>query len=230
MSLYEGNRRLARSEATESVQVAVTQTRQPILRIPGATMPGRVSFQVSDPGLGNRAGVLIEVFRERERSVGVQAFKILSIGGRSGLGAGALFVDLNPVIGGGSADFTGGITVLATLLVAAIPTTVEAWVDWSPVPMPAAGRMPYAMHSTIAPASLVEFGPPPAGTQYVTVFSTATPPGAAGLAATWFNAAGAGVADWNSWENAGPQVAMAGYSLALANNSGAPTLVGVAWT
>ena len=42
MSLYEGNRRLVRSEATESVQVAVTQVRQPILRIPGATMPGRV--------------------------------------------------------------------------------------------------------------------------------------------------------------------------------------------
>jgi len=230
MSLYQDDRRLSRSQALESVQLAVTQVRQPILRIPGATMPGRVSFQVSDPGLGNRAGVLIEVFRERERTVGIQGFKILSIGGRSGLGPGANFVDLNPVIGGGSSDFTGGITVLATLLAAGVPATVEAWVDWSPVPMPAAGRMPYAMDSTIAAASLVEFGPPPAGSQYVTVFSTATPPGAAGLAASWFDAAGNAVADWNSWENAGPQVAMAGYSLALANNSGAPALVGVAWT
>jgi len=228
MSLYEGNRRLSRSEATESVLVNVTQVRQPILVIPGATMPGRVSFQVSDPGQANRAGVLFEVLRDRERTIGVQRFKVLSIGVSGGVGSN--FVDTNPVIGGGSADFTGGLTLVATLLDAAVPTTVECWVDWSPVPMPSAGRMPYAMDSTIAPATVAEFGPPPAGAQYVTVFSTATPPGAAGLAASWLDAGGVAVADWNSWENAGPQVAMAGYSLALANNSGAPALVGVAWT
>jgi len=191
-------------------------------------MPGRVSFQVSDPGLGNRAGVLFEVQRDRERTVGIQAFKALSIGPAGAVGSN--FIDTNPVIGGGSADFTGGLTLVATLLDAAVPTTVECWVDWSPVPMPSAGRMPYAMDATIAPATVAEFGPPPAGSQYVTVFSTATPPGAAGLAASWLDAGGIAVADWNSWENAGPQVAMAGYSLALANNSGAPALVGVAWT
>ena len=228
MSLYEGNRRLSRSEATESVLVNVTQVRQPILLIPGATMPGRVSFQVSDPGQANRAGVLFEVFRDRERTIGVQRFKVLSIGVSGGVGSN--FIDTNPVVGGGSADFTGGLTLVATLLDPAVPATVECWVDWSPVPMPSAGRVPYGMDAGVGAGLVAEFGPPPAGSQYVTIYSTATPPGAAGLAATWLDAAGNAVADWNGWATGGPQVAMAGYSLQVTNNSGAPTLVGVAWT
>ena len=228
MSLYEGNRRLRRSEATESVQVAVTQARQPILRIPGATMPGRVSFQVLNPGQGNRAGVLFEVFRDRERTVGVQRFKAMSIGAAGAVGSN--FIDPNAVIGGGSTDFTGGLTLLATLLDPAVPSTVDAWIDWSPVPMPGAGRIPYGMDNNLAAGATAEFGPPPSGAQYCTIYSTATPPGAAGLAASWLDAAGNAVVNWNAWAAGGPQVAMPGYSLAVVNISGAPTLVGVSWT
>jgi len=227
MSLYEGNRRLHRSEATESVLVNVTQIRQPILLIPGATMPGRVSFQVADPGQANRAGVLVEVFRDRERTIGVQRFKVLSIGVSGGIGSN--FIDTNPVIGGGSADFTGGLTLVATLLDAAVPTTLECWVDWSPNPSPTAGRMPYALDNNLAAGQVAEFGPPPSGARYVT-FYTDQPAGAGGMGAVWLDAAGAQVAAFDSWAAGGPQVAMAGYSLAIQNNSGAAALIGVAWT
>ena len=227
MSLYEGNRRLSRSEATESILVNVTQVRQPILVIPGATMPGRVSFQVADPGQANRAGVLFEVFRDRERTIGVQRFKVLSIGVSGGVGSN--FIDTNPVIGGGSADFTGGLTLVATLLDAAVPTTVECWVDWSPNPSPTAGRMPYALDNALAAGQVAEFGPPPAGARSVT-FYTDNPAGAGGMAAEWLDAGGVAVAAWDSWAAGGPQVAMAGYSLAVTNNSGGAALIGVAWT
>jgi hypothetical protein len=228
MALYQGDRRLSRSEALESARIAVTQARQPLLRLPGVEMPGRVFFQVNDPGQGNRSGVLLEILRDRERSQGTQRFKIMSIG-RSGA-VGSNFIDVNAVLGGGFANFTGGLSVFATALAGGAAPTVDTWVDWAPSPSPSAGRMPYSMDANVANAATAEFGPPPSGARYCTVYSTATPPGAAGLAATWLDAAGNPVADWNGWATGGPQVAMAGYSLALTNNSGAGALVGVSWT
>ncbi len=228
MSLYQGDRRLSRSDALESTRVAVGIPRQPVLRIPGAELPGRVFFTVQDPGQGIRSGALIEVFRDRERSQGIQRFKVLSIGAPGGLCPN--FVDANPVIGGGFADFTGGLVVLATALAGGAAPTINAWVDWAPSPSPTAGRVPYSMDAAVGNGAVAEFGPPPFGARYCTVFSDATPPGAGGLAATWLDAAGAPAADWNSWAAGGPQVAMGGYSLAVTNNSGAGALVGVSWT
>ena len=228
MSLYQGDRRLTRSQALESSRAGITLARQPLLRIPGAEMPGRVFFTVNDPGQGVRSGALIEVFRDRERSQGIQRFKVLSIGAPGGLGPN--FIDPNPVIGGGFADFTGGLTVLGTALAGGVAPVVDTWVDWAPSPSPSAGRVSYSMDNNLANGAIAEFGPPPFGARYCTIFSDATPPGAAGLAASWLDAGGVQVADWNSWAAGGPQVAMAGYSLAVQNNSGGATLVGVSWT
>ena len=228
MSLYQADRRLDRSEALESSQVAVTQVRQPIFRLPGATLPGRVFFSLEDPGQGNRTGALIEVFRERERSQGLQRYKIMSIGSSGAVGSN--FIEPRSIIGGGSADFSGGLTVFASALAGGAVPTLNAWVDWAPSPSPSAGRVPYAMDNNLANGATAEFGPPPFGARYCTIFSDATPPGAAGLAASWLDAAGVQVADFNSWAAGGPQVAMPGYSLPVTNNSGGATLVGVSWT
>jgi len=228
MSLYQGDRRLTRSEALESTQVQITQVRQPILRIPGATLPGRVFFTLEDPGQGNRTGALVEVFRERERTRAIQRYKIMSIGASGAVGSN--FIEPRDIIGGGYADFTGGLVLLASNIVGGAVPTINAWVDWAPSPSPSAGRVPYSMDTPLANGATAEFGPPPFGARYCTIFSDATPPGAGGLAASWLDTAGAVVADFNSWAAGGPQVAMPGYSLSVQNNSGGATLIGVSWT
>ena len=49
---YEGFRRVSRGTAMESntTVLAALAEATPLLRIPGATMPGVVHFQVDDPG------------------------------------------------------------------------------------------------------------------------------------------------------------------------------------
>ena len=227
MSLYQQDRRLTRSQALESTQVAVTLPGQPILRLPGATLPGRVFFTVEDPGQGNRAGALIEVFRERERTRGIARFKAMSIGASGAVGSN--FIEPRSIIGGGHADFSGGVVVLATALAGGAAPTLNAWIDFAPSPSPTAGRVPYSMDVNLANGLTAEFGPPPAGARYVT-FYTNNPAGAGGMTAEWLDAAGVAVAAWDSWAGGGPQVAMAGYSLAITNNAGAAALIGVSWT
>ena len=227
MSLYQQDRRLTRSQALESIQVAVTLPGQPILRLPGATLPGRVFFTIEDPGQGNRAGALIEVFRERERTRGIARFKAMSIGASGAVGSN--FIEPRSIIGGGHADFSGGVVVLATALAGGAVPTLNAWIDFAPSPSPTAGRVPYSMDVNLANGLAAEFGPPPAGARYVT-FYTNNPAGAGGMTAEWLDAAGAPAAAWDSWAAGGPQVAMAGYSLSITNNSGAGALIGVSWT
>ena len=162
MSLYQGDRRLSRSEALESVQVPITQASQPILRLPGATLPGRLFFTVEEPGQGERAGVLLEVFRERERTRGLSRFKVMSIGTTGAVGSN--FIEPLGGVGGGHSDFTGGLTMVATDLGGVAPT-LNAWVDFAPSPAPSVGRCPFAMDTSIAAGAIAEFGPPPSGQQ-----------------------------------------------------------------
>jgi hypothetical protein len=226
VSLYQGDRRLSRSEALESVQVPITQASQPILRLPGATLPGRLFFTVEEPGQGERAGVLLEVFRERERTRGLSRFKVMSIGTTGAVGSN--FIEPLGVVGGGHSDFTGGLTVVATDLGGVAPT-LNAWVDFAPSPAPSVGRCPFAMDTSIAAGAIAEFGPPPFGATKVSLYTDGVA-GAGGIVGAWIDSAGAVAANWTSGEFGGPHVAMAGYSLAIQNHGGGAALVGVGWT
>lgn len=219
---YEGFRRLSRSSAMESNTVVLgTQENTPILRIPGATMPGMVGFQVEDPGVGNLASCLIRIERERERTIGVQEFTI----GSSGAG----FVSLHAILGGGSANITGGTTVSATTINVGHPCTVSAWVDWTPNVSQGMARCPFSMQALIQPGggNAVNFGAVPSGARWITVF---TNQGTANLTCEWQDAVGARIAGYNGWSNGDPQVAMAGSFLEITNSAGAAVDVGVVYT
>ena len=225
---YEGFRRLGRGNAMESNTVVLDALAEatPILRIPGATMPGVVHFQVDDPGPGNRAAALFIIQRERERTVGIQHFTVSS----NGTGCGARHALQSPILGGGSADITGGMTVSAIRLEPAIPATVSCWVDWNPVVSQAKDRMPYAIPANItnvAPNNSLVFGAPPSGARWVTIMSNQ---GTANLTAEWQDATGARVSGFNGWSNGDPQVAMAGYFLELTNTAGGAIDVAVVYT
>ena len=216
---YQGYRRPTRGDFLESNTVAITQENTPVLRIPGATMPGVVHFQVDDPGDGNLAACRIRVERERERTVGVQEFTI----GSSGTG----FATTTAIIGGGSANITGGVTLSATVLNPGVPCTVSAWVDWNPVVSQARNRNPFSVTSTIAAGGTVNFGAVPSGAQYVDIF---TNQGTANFAVVWLDSAGGVAARFNGWGNGAPNLAFPGFFLEITNNAAGPVPTGVAWT
>ena len=220
MSLYEDERRLGRGQATESVTVALgLQENQPLLRIPGALLPGVVHFQVEDPGDGNLASCLIRVTSERERTVGVQEFT----SGSSGTG----FLHSHPIIGGGSANITGGTTVSATVLNPGQPCTVSAWVDWTPNVVEAKDRCPFVLTNSIPIGATVIYGAVPAGARYVDIF---TNQGTANADVVWLDSTGALASRFNGWGNGAPNLALPGFFLQITNNAGGIVPTGVAWT
>ena len=216
---YEGFRRLNRGDVTESNTVAVLSENTPILRIPGATMPGVVYFQVEDPGPGNLASCRIRVERQRERTVGIQEFTI----GSSGTG----FVTATPIIGGGSADITGGCTVSATVLNPGQPCTVSAWIDWTPNVSQGRDRDPYAIATSIPAAQTRNFGAVPAGARWVDIF---TNQGTANFSVEWLDSTGVRAARYNGWGNGAPNLAMPGFFLQITNNAAGAVDTGVAWS
>ena len=228
MSLYQDNRILGRDAALESFSVPLgTGEAQPILRIPGALNPGVVYFQVDDPGPDARAAADIVILRDRERTQGVQEFTIGSTG-VPGTGVPTQFHN-RPIIGGGSAVFSGGVTVLATRAAAAIPTTVSVWVDYTPGIASARDRDPFVLHTTInhlAP-NTVQFGAVPSGARWIQVM---TDQPAANLTCTWLDATGAVASDFNQWIQGAPCVAPAGRFLQIQNNGAANQAVGVVYT
>jgi hypothetical protein len=218
---YEGFRRLSRSEAMQSNTVAITQENTPILRIPGAEMPGVVGFQVEDPGDGNLASCRIRIERERERTVGVQEFTI----GSSGTG----FVSATPTIGGGSANITGGCTVTATVLNPGVPCTVSAWVDYSPNVSEAKDRCPFVLATPVAvgAGNAAIFGAVPAGCRWVDIF---TNQGTGTTSVIWLDSTGAIASRYNGWTGGSPNIAMPGFFLQITNTAAAAVDTGVAWT
>lgn len=220
---YQGFRRPTRGDFLESNTVAITQENTPVLRIPGATMPGVVHFQVDDPGDGNLASCRIRVERERERTVGVQEFTI----GSSGTG----FATATAIIGGGSANITGGVTLSATVLNPGVPCTVSAWVDWNPVVSQGRDRDPYAITSTLAaapgPGNTVLFGAVPSGARWVDIF---TNQGSGNFTVEWLDSAGAVASRYNGWVGGSPNIAMPGFFLNITNLAGGAVPTGVAWT
>jgi hypothetical protein len=216
---YQGFRRPTRGDFLESNTVAITQENTPVLRIPGATMPGVVHFQVDDPGDGNLAACRIRVERERERTVGVQEFTI----GSSGTG----FVNATPIIGGGSANITGGVTLSATVLNPGVPCTVSAWVDWNPVVSEGRDRVPYSITNNIGAGATVNFGAVPSGAKYVDIF---TNQGTPNFAIAWLDSAGGVAARFNGWANGAPNLALPGFFLQVTNNAAGAVPTGVAWT
>ena len=188
MSLYQNNRVLGRDQALESFQVALGATEnQPILRIPGALNPGVVYFQVDDPGEDARAAADIVIFRERERTRGVQEFTVGS-SGVPGPGVPTQFHN-RPIIGGGSAVFSGGIEVQASRSVPGIPTTVSVWVDYTPGISSARDRDPFTLHTQIAAGATTQVGAVPAGARWIQIL---TDQPTANLVCTWLTAAGSG--------------------------------------
>jgi hypothetical protein len=219
-ALYEDGKRLGVLEATQSVAVDIDGEDQTVLDIPGALQPGRVHFQVLAPAAG-RAGVRVRVETLRARSIGVQEFPVMSV-------AAAGFASTRPIVGGGWADFSGGVHVTATRLAAGTPATIVAWVEYSPGPPPAPGRCPDMLFASVANLATLEFGPPPAGSRQVSIMSDQT--FAAGLTLGWIDTGGAVVAGWRQWDTGGPFVAPAGLSLIATNNTGAAVDLAVAWT
>ena len=228
MSLYQNNRVLGRSEALESVQVALGGGENiPILRIPGALNPGVVHFQVDDPGPDNRAAADIVIVRDRERTRGRQEFTI----GSSGVPGAGVPVQFHnrPIIGGGSANISGGIEVFATRAVAAVPTTVSVWVDWTPGVSASKDRDPFVIHQVVphlAP-NTVQFGAVPSGARWVQIL-TDQPTSA--LTCSWLDAAGVLVADFNQWIQGAPIIAPAGLFLQITNGGAANQPIGVVYT
>ena len=208
------------NEAELSATVAVVREDQIILDVAGHTQPGIVHFQVLSPNVG-RSGVRIRVETNRQRCIGVQEFPIMS-------SAVAGFASTLPIIGGGWAQFAGGVRVTATRLAAGTPATVVAWIDYSPAPAAAPARCPDMLFAQIANLATLEFGPPPAGCREISIMSDQTFAG--GLTLAWRDTGGATVAGWRQWDQGGPFIAPAGLSLIATNNTGAPTDVGVAWS
>ena len=226
MSLYQNNRVLGRGQALESFQVALgAGENQPILRIPGALNPGVVYFQVDDPGPDSRAAADIVIFRERERTRGVQEFTISS-SGVPGAGVPTQFHN-RPIIGGGSAVFSGGIEVQATRSVAAIPTTVSVWIDYTPGISSARDRDPFTLFTQIGAGNTVQVGAVPSGARWVQIL-TDQPTSA--LTCSWLDAAGVLVADFNQWIQGAPIIAPAGLFLQIRNGGGVNQDVGIVYT
>ena len=226
MSLYQNNRVLGRGQALESFQVALGATEgQPVLRIPGALNPGVVYFQVDDPGEDARAAADIVIFRERERTRGVQEFTIGS-SGVPGAGVPTQFHN-RPIIGGGSAVFSGGIEVQASRSVAAIPTTVSVWIDYTPGISSARDRDPFTLHTQIAGGATTQVGAVPAGARWIQIL---TDQPTANLVCTWLTAAGVVAADFNQWIQGAPIIAPAGLFLQIRNGGGVNQDVGIVYT
>ena len=228
MSLYQNNRVLGRGQALESFSVALGAAEgQPILRLPGALNPGVVYFQVDDPGPDARAAADIVIIRERERTRGVQEFKIGS-SGVPGVGVPVQFHN-RPILGGGSAVFSGGIEVRATRAVAAIPTTVSVWVDYTPGISSARDRDPFVLTQNIlhVPPNVAQFGAVPSGARWVQIL---TDQPTANLTCTWLDCAGVVVSDFNQWAQGAPVIAPAGLFLQITNGGAGTQAVGVVYT
>ena len=226
MSLYQNNRVLGRGQALESFQVALGATEnQPILRIPGALNPGVVYFQVDNPGEDARAAADIVIFRERERTRGVQEFTIGS-SGVPGPGFPTQFHN-RPIIGGGSAVFSGGIEVQASRAVPAIPTTVSVWIDYTPGISSARDRYPFTMHTNIGNGVTTQVGAVPAGARWIQIL---TDQPAANLICTWLTAGGVVAADFNQWIQGAPVIAPAGLFLQIRNAGLVAQDVGIVYT
>jgi len=224
LSLYQDNRVLGRSEALESVQVALgTAENQPILRIPGALNPGVVHIQVDDPGENLRAAADVVIVRDRERTRGRQEFTI----GSSGTGGTVQFHN-RPILGGCSANISGGIEVFASRASPGIATTISCWVDWTPGISAAKDRDPFVIHTVVnGGGTVAQFGAVPSGARWVQILTdqpTAT------LNCAWLDAAGVLVADFNQWIQGAPIIAPAGLFLQITNNAGVNQPIGVVYT
>lgn len=201
--------------------------RTPIMRLPGGTAPGRVHFQVNDPGVGNFSNAVITVERERSRTTGVQQFTIGSSGSgiSPSLWAGA-------ILGGGSADFSGGVSVFGNELTpgAGVIASVSCWVDYTDGVQTTHDRVPISFTGNIPFGTFRNFGAVPAGARFVQIL-TNTGSGAAGLNCTWRDANNNIVAFFNQWAQGAPCLAPAGYFLRLFNGAAAGSLdVGVVYT
>ena len=132
-----------------------------------------------------------------------------------------------PIIGGGSANISGGIQVFASRSVAAIPTTVSVWVDWTPGISAAKDRDPFVIHTQVAAAATIQYGAVPSGARWVQVF---TDQPAANLVCTWLTAAGVVASDFNQWIQGAPIIAPAGLFLQIRNLGAVNQDVAVAYT
>jgi len=201
--------------------------RTPILNLPGGTMPGRVYFQVNDPGPGQLSNAVITVERERSRTTGVQQFTIGSSGSgiSPSLWAGA-------ILGGGSADFSGGISVYGNEMLpgSGVTASISAWVDYTDGVQTSHDREPVTFTANIPFGTFQDFGAVPAGCRYVQIL-TNTGTGAAGLNANWRDANNNLVAFFNQWAGGAAIIAPAGLFLRLFNGAAAGALdVGVVYS
>jgi len=230
MSLVEGQR-LNRQQAELSLVRVIDPLldRTPVLRLPGGTAPGRVHFEVADPGDGNLSNCVITVERDRSRSIGMQQFTIGSSGaGVSPSGwAGA-------IIGGGSADFSGGINVFANEIFPGGGTiaTVNCWVDYTDGVQASHDRDPIVFNANIpgvgdAPLNVQNWGAVPSGARWVQVltnFSTGN------LLCTWRNSTGASICNFNQWAQGAPVAVPSGFFLRSVNQAAGSANVAVVYT
>jgi len=228
MSLFEGQR-LTGLQSLQSVVVSIDATlteRTPVLRLPGDTAPGRVYFEVADPGPGNLSNCVITVERDRSRTTGVQQFTIGSSGAgiSPSLWAGA-------IIGGGSADFSGGCNVFAEEHTpgAGVTATINCWVDYTEGIQTSHDRAPIIFNATIAagPATVQEWGAVPSGARWVQILTNSN---IGNLAATWRDANNAIICNMNQWGQGAPVAVAAGAFLRTVNQNLNPINVGVVYT
>lgn len=228
MSLNEGQR-LGGLQTLLSVVVPIDTTlteRTPVLRLPGDSAPGRVYFEVADPGAGNLSNCVITVERDRSRTTGVQQFTIGSSG--SGISP-SLWA--GPIIGGGSADFSGGVNVFAEELLpgGGVPATINCWVDYTEGIQTSHDRAPVVFNATIAagPGTVQNWGAVPSGARWIQIICNQS---TANLAATWRNSNGVGIANFNQWAQGAPVAVPAGFFLRTVNQSASSVNVGVVYT
>jgi len=229
MSLVEGQR-LNRLQAELSLVRVIDPLldRTPLLRLPGGTQPGRVHFQVNDPGDGNLSNAMITVERERSRTIGVQQFTI----GSSGAG-----VSPSPwagaILGGGSADFSGGISVFGNEMIpgSGVTASISVWVDYTDGVQTSHDRDPIVFNANLAafpgPGNLQEWGAVPAGARWVQILTNST---VGNLAATWRDANNVIVCNMNQWGQGAPVAVAAGLFLRTVNQNPNPLNVGVVYT
>jgi len=228
MSLVQGQRLNGLQAELSLVRVIdPLLDRTPILRLPGGTQPGRVYFQVNDPGDNAFSNAVITVERERSRTTGIQQFTVGSSGAgiSPNLYAGA-------ILGGGSADFSGGISVFAEEMLpgSGVTASIRVWVDYSEGIQTSHDRAPVTYSANIPFGTSQDFGAVPAGCRFVQIMTNAGS-GAAGLAANWRDANNALVANFNQWAGAAPVLAPSGLFLRLFNGAAAGSLnVGVVYS
>jgi len=228
MSLVPGQRLSGQEAELSLVRVIDTLSeRTPLIRLPGTSMPGRVYFQVNDPGAGNLSNAVITVERERSRTTGVQKFTI----GSSGSGISPSLWE-GAILGGGSADFSGGISVFAEEMIpgSGVTASISVWVDYSEGIQTSHDRSPVTYTANIPFGTSQDFGAVPAGCRFAQILTNAGS-GAAGINANWRDANNALVSNFNQWAGAAPVLAPSGLFLRLFNGAAAGSLnVGVVYS